>query len=126
MTVIINPGSRVGPPRDGWTNSEATARAQAEQWLARMHADGMTDVELLDGAGETEGRWRFTFRHKVTGTEAVLETHGIDDIEAYEKDHIFTPRVYWRDSSTAEPRLEDFAAPGFKLIRTFVAPGEDT
>lgn len=121
MTVIINPGSRVGAPGEGWTNTGATARAAAEQWLARMHADGMTDVELLDGAEETEGRWRFTFRHTVSGTEVTLETHGIDAIGAYEQDHIFTPRVYWRESSTAEPRLEDFAAPGFRLVRTFVA-----
>ena len=119
MTVIINPGSRIGEPGTGWTNTEATARAEAERWLTRMHADGMTDVELADGATGREGRWVFSFRHAVTGTVVKLETHGIDDVRAYEKDHIFAPRIYWNGSSTSEPELEHFAAPGFVAVRTF-------
>ena len=79
MTLIINPGSRIGEPGNGWTNTEATARAEAERWLTGMHADGMTDVELLDGSTEREGRWVFTFRHAVTGTVGTGD-HGIDDI----------------------------------------------
>ena len=89
------------------------------RWLARMHADGMTDVELLDGSTGREGRWVFTFRHAVTGTTVELETHGIDSTEAYERQYIFTPKVYWNGSSTSEPELEHFAAPGFVAVRTF-------
>ena len=121
MALIINPGSHIGEPGTGWTNTEATARAEAERWLAGIHADGMTDVELLDGATEREGRWVFTFRHQVTGTTVTLETHGIDDMAAYEKERIFSPRIYWNGSSTSNPELEHFAAPGFRAVRTFVA-----
>ena len=121
MALIINPGSRIGEPSAGWTNTEATARGEAERWLPRIHADGMTDVELLDGSTEHEGRWVFSFRHKVTGTVVKLETHGIDGMAAYEKEHIFSPRIYWNESSTSNPELEHFAAPGFVALRTFAA-----
>lgn len=119
MTIIINPGSRIGGPGDGWTNTYETARAEAGRWLARMHADGMTGVELLDGATEREGRWVFTFRHAVTGTTVELEVHGIDNMEAYERQYIFPPKMYWNGSSISEPELEHFAAPGFTVVRTF-------
>jgi hypothetical protein len=127
MVLIINPGSRIGVPGTGWTNTYEKARAEAETWLARMHSDGITDVVLLDDAAEEEGRWRFTYRHEVTGIEVTLLTHGIDDIGAYERDHIFAPYMYWNESSTAEPKLEDFAAPGFRAVCTFtpVVGGED-
>jgi len=121
MTVIINPGSRIADAGEGWTNNEATARAEAEKWLARMHAEGMTGVRLLDGSEECTGRWLFTFRHDVTGATATLETHGIDNLDAYQKEQWFAPRIYWNGDSSSEPKLEDFAAPGFKAVRTFVA-----
>jgi hypothetical protein len=118
--MIINPGSRIGEPGPGWTNTYETARSNAERWLAQMHRDGMTDVELLpDYAPDNEGRWVFTFRHTVTQTTVKLEIHGINNVEAYEKKHIFAPRVYWNGSSTSDPELDDFAAPGFTAIRTF-------
>ena len=125
MPVLINPGSRISGPGEGegWTNTYETARAYAEQWLAQMHGEGMTDVELLDGTTEREGRWVgrwvFTFRHPVTGKTVELETHGIDDTDAYERQHTFAPRIYWNGSSTANPQLEHFAAPGFVAVRTF-------
>jgi hypothetical protein len=122
--LIINPGSRIGEPGSGWTNTCEEARAEAGRWLDRMHADGMTDVELLDGSKEEEGRWVFSFRHAVTGIVVKLMTHGIDNVQAYEREHIFTPRVYWNDSSISEPELEHFAAPGFKAVRTFIADQE--
>lgn len=121
--LIINPGSRIGAPGDRWTNTEATARAEAEKWLAKMRAEGMTGVTLLDGSKERTGRWLFTFRHEITGATVELETHGIDDLDAYQKDHWFVPCVYWNGDSSAEPKLEDFAAPGFVPVRTF-APRE--
>ena len=119
--VLINPGSRIGGAPHGWTNTPETARAEAEKWLAGMREDGLVDVELLDEVVENEGRWRFGFRHTVTGTVVFLETHGIDDLDAYQRQHLFPPRVYWRGSSTAEPKLDDFAADGFEPVKTFRA-----
>ena len=120
MTVIINPGSSIGEPGEGWTNTYRTARSHAERWLARMQADGFTDVELLASSDEErEGRWSFSFRHSVTGVSVTLEVAGIDDVAAYERRHVFAPRTYWNGSSTADPKLEDFAAPGFVPVRTF-------
>lgn len=126
MTVIIiNPGWNVAAG-EGWTNSFAEAQAEAVRWLAKLHADGMTDVRMLDDTSEEdehEGRWTFRFRHTITGTVVELETHGIDNADAYCRQHIMTPRVYWRGSSSAEPVLEDFAAPGFIAVRTFRREG---
>jgi hypothetical protein len=53
-----------------------------------------------------------------------LEHHGIDDLQAYEKQHIFTPRVYWDGSSCANPKIEDFAAEGFEPVITYRVAGE--
>ena len=120
MTILFNPGSHIGETQEGWTNTYETARAEAERWLAQMHAEGMTDVQLLpDGSGPDEGRWTFTFVHQVTGVEVELETHGISDVDAYCKKHIFTPRVYWDGGSSSTPQLEDFVAPGFEPVRTY-------
>ena len=126
MTIIINPGSHIGEPGEGWTNTVEIARDTAEDWLTTMRATGMTDVELLDGETEREGRWVFTFRHAVTGTTVELDMHGIDNLQAYEDDHLFAPRVYWSGSSTSDPELEHFAAPGFVAVRTFKAMGDET
>jgi hypothetical protein len=125
MALIINPGSRVASPEyDGdWQNTEAKARERAQEWLCKMHAEGMTDVELLDGTEPRDGRWLYTFRHKITGATAKLEIHGIDPIAAYEREHVFGARIYWNGSSCADPALEDFAAAGFTPVRTFIPAG---
>lgn len=87
----------------------------------------MTDVELLDhSVDDGEGRWRFTFRHRVTGVLVYLDTHGIDQVDAYERQHVFPPRVYWNGSSTGEPKLDDFVAPGFDPVKTFRPTAEAT
>lgn len=123
MTMIVNPGS--GPVEqdgEGWTNTYETARQKAIAWLKEMHTQGLRDVELLDGpTDQTDGRWVFTFRHTVTGKTVDFETHGIDDLDAYMRRRIFAPRVYWNGSSSGEPSLEDFEAPGFEPVRTFRA-----
>jgi hypothetical protein len=87
VTVIINPGSgAVALSGEGWTNTEAGAIRQANEWLAGILAEGMTDVRLSrPEAAEGEGRWRFGFLHQVTGVTVVLETHGIDDMDAFMK-----------------------------------------
>lgn len=126
--VVINAGSRIADSGKGWTNTEDEARREAERWLAALRNEGLTDIELLDGAVPFENRWRFTYRHAVTGATAQLETHGIDDTAAYQAEHIFPPRVYWNGSSTATPELENFAADGFEptQVRTYrpVVEGE--
>jgi hypothetical protein len=90
-----------------------------------MHADGLTGVTLLDGGEDRgDGRWEFSFRHEVTGVSVCLETHGIDNLDAYQRQHLFTPRIYWNGSSCANTELEDFAAPGFTPVRTFAPETE--
>jgi hypothetical protein len=123
MSILINPGSRISENEgDGWTNTYEGAIAEAGRWHQRMVDDGFgQDVELLlqDDPIERDGRWVFQFRHRVTGVVVELETHGIDDIDAYMRRHIFGARVYWNGSSCSNPQLDDWAAPGF--VQTFRA-----
>jgi hypothetical protein len=119
--VIINPGSEPIDYGEGWTNTVEVARRIANEWLAQMRREGMDEIELMPGETERgDGRFRFRFRHTVTGVEAVLETHGINDLEAYMCRHTFEPRTYWRGSSSGTPCIEDFAAPGFIVRRTYI------
>jgi hypothetical protein len=117
--VFINPGSRIGDNAIGWTNTHAHAGIHAAEWSQRMFAEGFTDIEVTDTGREENGRWVFKFRHTVTGKVVTLEQHGIDDLEAYEKQHIFSPRVYWNGSSSSSPSIEDFAAEGFVPVVTY-------
>lgn len=121
--MIINPGAHISTVQQGWTNTYAEARKEAELWLSSMHSDyGFMDVELLTTdteKEENEGRWTFTFKHNVTGVEITFMTPGIDNYQEFLKQNIFGARVYWNGSSSAYPELEDFAAPGFKMVKTF-------
>ncbi len=120
--MLINPGSRIAANPSGWTNTFEKAQAEARRWLESIvNEDGMSDVEIsrFDPVPK-DGRWSFWFRHRVTGVEVELETHGINDLDAYCKQAIFTPRVYWKGGSSSQPRLEDFGAPGFKKLVTYV------
>lgn len=121
MTVLINPGSGRIPARgQGWANTRAGAHAEARRWLVQMHKEGLIDVELLpDPTYDGEGRWTFSYRHKVTGVVCLLKTHGITSLSAYEAEHLFAPRQYWRGSSCADPKLEDWLAPGWLPHLTF-------
>lgn len=105
---------------EGWSNTVETARETAARWLRQMHEEGMAEVVLLPGETVHSNRWCFRFRHTVTGVEAGLEVHGINDLVAYEKQHIFTPKTYWCGSSVGNPKIEDFLAPGFRVHQTFV------
>jgi hypothetical protein len=121
--VFINPGARI-PTTDeavGWTNTHAKAAERSAEWESRMTAEGFDDIEVTDTGIEENGRWQFAFRHRITGKVVTLEQHGIDDLPAYEKQHIFAPRVYWNDSSSAEPSIEDFRADGFVPVITYKA-----
>ena len=122
MTIIINPGSGAIPAAgNGWTNTYEQAEKHAREWRDRMTADGIRDVTLeLPGADpDGDGRWRFSFRHDVTGMTVYLDTHGIDDWRAYEKQRIFSARVYWNGDSSGEPQVEDWAADGFEVVKTY-------
>lgn len=128
MTALINPGSHIGASTGkAWTNTFEEAKKTAERWLESMHNDdGLTDVELVRcDPLEHEGRWSFYFRHKVTGVEVELDTHGISDVDAYCAKYIFTPRIYWNGSSTGDPKIEDFKAPGFRVHKTFVPSNKE-
>jgi hypothetical protein len=101
------------------------ARQLAYRWLETMRREGIADVQMVTmDDTERDGRWTFTFRHTVTGVEVELETHGVDDVDAYKRQHIFEPRVYWQGSSSANPELSDFAAPGYAM--TFRVASEET
>lgn len=114
--MIINPGSQLPANPRGWTNTFDRAVQYANEWHDRMRKEGFgQDVRMLPGAGFIDGRWEFTFYHQVTKVRVKLETHGIDDLEAYRKQAIFDPRIYWNGSSSSEPQLSDFAAPGYVM-----------
>lgn len=124
MALIINPGS--GPVMDGdeWTNTYEQALRYARDWLERIAADGI-DVEMTEPPDKEdfEGRWTFKFRHPVTGVACMLEHHGIAPLEAYAKGNFLGayPRVYWNGSSSSEPEIEQWTAPGFRVVKTFAA-----
>lgn len=119
--LIINPGSAISAfAGEGWTNTYEGAVQEAERYLTQMHEDGITEVVLMLPGRQNERRWVFGFRHTVTGKVVELETHGIDDHDAYCKQFLFTPKVYWAGSSCKDPKLEDWAAPGFAALKTFV------
>ena len=129
--ILFNPGSgAVAASGAGWTNDYAGAEANAREWHDRLVGDGIRDVELtLPGmpAPGDDGRWVFDFTHTVSGVVVQLETHGLDDDEyrAYEREHVFGPHVYWNGSSSDIPEVEQFAAPGFEVVKTLRAVPSD-
>jgi hypothetical protein len=129
MELIVNPGAHIGSRQhpQGWTNTPEQALANARDWLAKMVRDGFgADIELVtDEPGDSDdGRWTFVFRHKVTGITATLQTHGINDLDAYAQQHLFAPKVYWNGSSCSNPELSDFAAPGYVQTYRLTTPQE--
>lgn len=121
--AIINPGSGPVGESGAWTDTYEAALRTALEWLDEVRSRGIRDVHIVaqlhEGDPEpVEGRWTFVFRHEVTGVEVELQTHGLDNIEAYRKRYIFDPRVYWRGDSSATPKVEDWLAPGFEVVKT--------
>ncbi len=119
--VIINPGSRIATEPQGWSNTREGALREAATWLNRMQNDGFGDIVVQEIGPDGEGRWTFTFRHTVTDVAVELSTHGIDNMDAYLKQCIFPPRVYWNGSSSSNPSMDDFAAPGYVMTFRAVA-----
>lgn len=117
---IINPGSEIGRQEQGFTNTHEQARRHAYEWFYKpMLEEGFTDIKVTDTKEEVGGRWKFIFKHTVTGKEVELEVHGIDDMDAYTEKYIFAPRVYWDGSSSSSPALEQFAEDGYKPVMTY-------
>lgn len=114
MSLIVNPGSGGIPAEgNGWTNTSKVANKKATEWWSRMR-DDQIDVIITDWIAEDDGRFKFTFKHNVTGVEATLRIDGIDDLDAYKADgYIFSPRAYWNDCSSSEPKHEDFLKEGY-------------
>lgn len=110
-----------------WTNTFEQSERFARDWFDKMQSDGIVDVEF-QGAKSTEcnnkGYWTFLFRHTVTGVVVELETHGIDNIDNYMKDNIFTPKIYWNDSSCSDPDIVHWLAPGYKVEQRIVKDAE--
>ena len=106
MGIIINAGSE----NKGGTFEQA--EINAKEWLESIHNDGFPEVEMSFVQRHKDGDWQFNFTHKVTGKVATLEIHGFtkEEREAF----VFHPRVYWNGSSTANPKIEDWLADGFK------------
>ena len=121
MNLIINPGSGdVGTQGEGWTNTRDQSKINAyEQFYKPMIEEGFTDITVKDTKQYREGRWVYEFTHDVTGKTIELEMHGIDNMEAYMKEHIFGTRIYWNGSSSSNPELEQFAEEGFVPVKTF-------
>ena len=116
MSVIINPGSTIDSMGgDGWTNTVEQARKHAKEWLRRMRREDQIDAKLLPGETFEDGRWTFKFQHNLTGVVCDLCTHGIDNDDAYRKENIFTPRMYWNGSSCSNPMQEDFLKDGYRV-----------
>lgn len=113
---LINPGSTVTTSANGWTNTYETALKNAMAWLLNMEKQHITGVFIVASDGpNAQGMWVFTFRHNVTGKTALLEIHGIDNLDAYLKQNVFHPRVYWNGSSSGEPKLTDFLRQGYEI-----------
>jgi len=121
MAMIINPGSGdIKETGEGWTNTHAQAKRNAYDWFCKpMLEQGFTDITVTDAGTCDDGRWKFIFKHTVTKVEVELDIHGIDDLEAYQKEYIFAPRVYWNGSSSGSPELEQFAADGYQPVMTY-------
>jgi len=115
--LLINPGSHIGEnTSEKWANTHEQALQNALGWLKNIQNDGYKNIRMYDTKEEIEGRWKFIFKHLVTGVEVELETHGITDIDEYKKEHVFTPRVYWNGSSTGEPELDQWLTDGYHKV----------
>lgn len=120
--ILINPGSGDIPDKGvGWTNTLEQSAIHCKNWFVKpMRKEGLVDIRVkLESKDSVDGRWTYTFTHKITGISLELDIHGIDNLEAYQKENIFSPRVYWNGSSDATPILEDFSKDGFEPVMTY-------
>lgn len=115
--LIINPGSHIGQnASDAWSNTHEQALKNALGWLKNIQNEGIKNITMYDTKEEINGRWKFLFKHRVTGVIVELETHGIENMEEYLKEYIFHPRVYWNGSSTGEPELDQWLTDGYEKV----------
>jgi len=107
MGIIINAGSE----NTGGTLEQA--KINAENWLKAIKANiCVDDLEMTFVKQYEDGDFLFEFKHLITGKVATLVTHGFTEEEC--KKFTQYPRVYWEGSSTADPKLEDWLADGYK------------
>jgi hypothetical protein len=106
MGTIINAGSK----NKGGNLEQATKNAK--EWLDSIHESGISEVSMSFEGQLEDGDYVFRFKHWVTGKENTLEIHGFTREECSK--FIFSPRVYWNGSSTANPEIKDWIADGFK------------
>jgi hypothetical protein len=106
MALIINAGSE----NKGGTFEQAKKNAKA--WLKSIHDEGFLEVTMSYIKRHDNGDWVFHFTHSTTKKVATLEIHGFTDEQC--KSFIFSPRVYWNGSSTADPQITDWLEDGFK------------
>jgi len=110
--ILINPGSK----NKGGTIEEA--RIIADSFLDEVKAIGIKGVTVSEGEKLEDGDFSFDFTHPVTGVVVNLQTHGfnIEELNQF----LFSPRVYWGESSTRGPELEDFDKEGFvRVVKYF-------
>jgi hypothetical protein len=103
--VIINPGSE----NKGGTFEQALINAK--QWHESILKE-FPEVTMTEHENVQWGDWYFTFTHQVTKKEINLAIHGFTDKQC--DSFIFHPRVYWNDSSTGNPCLEDWETEDFR------------
>jgi len=105
---IINPGSEtVG-------GTYESAKEEAERLLQCMFDNGITDVVLEDEYEEVEGRYRFTYKHTITGKTGEWDITGLEQ-NYKEKGYTFHPRIYWNGSSCSSPEWKDFLTDEYEL-----------
>jgi|JI10StandDraft_1071094.scaffolds.fasta_scaffold481435_3 hypothetical protein len=122
--LLINPGSHIGEQSsEKWANTHEQALENALRWLKNIQDDGIKNIRMYDTKTEEQGRWKFIFKHLITGVEVELETHGITDMDEYIKENVFTPRVYWNGSSCGEPELDQWLTDGYKKVLDIVEVG---
>ena len=109
--MIINPGSNT--LGDTYEN----ARKEAERLLANMLEEGITDIELLEEyRTDEQGRFTFTYRHRVTGKTGEWDITGLEwDNEWEKRGFMFPPRMYWNGSSVGNPEWKDFLTDEYEL-----------
>lgn len=111
--IIINPGSKVA------NGTKEQAIKNADDWVLEMRKNGIRNVQIIGKpVPNGECRWTFTLKHSLTGVEADLVMHGLNEQEEKEySNHNLGafPRIYWNGSSGANPKLEDFLAEGYHI-----------
>lgn len=113
MVMIINAGSE----NSGGTLEQAKINANHWYDFMAVYNFDISEIEYKY-VEQVRNGFVFEFTHKVTKKSVFLVTHGYTEKQA--ESFMFPPRVYWNDSSTANPKLEDFETEEYKAIIKYV------